>query len=149
MSREAAEKLFSLFRHPKSNAPASVALRLQLIEKTAAEILAGTRSGNFVKADVKRWVLRHMKLCSETFEEPAPASLVALAAKLMNVKAAPRKAVKNREKWNAVAQYVADNPEATVSAIRRAIGYDQPAVIKRWLVSPEFIHEVNARRRGG
>ena len=85
-------------------------------------------------------------VCHTILAEPAPPSLGRLIDLLMDAKDRPRSRLKNREKYYAAVRFVAKNPGATVSRIKRKIDYDQPRTIKRWLADPEFQDAVEHQR---
>ena len=69
-----------------------------------------------------------------------------LIALLIGPSARPRRSVRNKKMWRAAAAYVAANPDATISGIKKAIDYDQHTQIRAWLNDPEFAHEVEQER---
>jgi hypothetical protein len=124
-----------------------VATQLQWIEEDAAgfvQLLEGGQKTGI--ADMRRWAKRQQFACHTVFAEPAPPSLDRLIELLMNVKDRPRSRLQNREKYNAAIRFVAKNPGATPSRIKRAIDCDQPRTIKRWLALPEFQDAVEQQR---
>ena len=138
--RRAAARLFDV-------ALPTAATRLQRVEEDAAgfaRLLEGGQKADI--ADMRRWAKRAQFVCHTVLAEPAPPSLGRLIELLMNVKDWPRSRLKNREKFNEAVRFVAANPGAAPSRIKRAIDYDQPQTIKRWLALPEFQDAVEQQR---
>jgi hypothetical protein len=125
---------------------ATVTTRLQWVEEGAAGFVRLLEGGQKTGiADMRRWAKRAQFVCHTVLAEPAPPSLGRLIDLLMDAKDRPRSRLKNREKYYAAVRFVAKNPGATVSRIKRAIDYDQPRTIKRWLADPEFQDAVEQR----
>ena len=138
--RRAAASLFAV-------AKPTAETRLQWIEEDAAHFVKLLETGKARGiADMRRWADRHRFVCDTVLAEPAPPSLGRLIKILMGVKDRPRSDRKNRAKYNAAVEYVARNPDASPSQIKRGINYDQQRVIKQWLASPEFKAAVEQRR---
>ena len=127
----------------------SVDTRLERLECDAAALLEQVRQGERKRAPIKAWVKRQVEVCATVFAEPPPPSLVELVATLMGVKERSRADRRNREMFFAAATYLANNPNATATQIKRAIKYDQQQQIKKWMADPEFMAAVNARRPVG
>jgi hypothetical protein len=141
--RRAAAKLFSIARP-------TVAARLARIEAYAAdclELLDAKRPGIDI-AEMRRETANMLSVCAAVLAEPAPDSLVRLNERLLQVKHRPRSGIRNREKYYAAAQFVAENPGASVYQIMRAIGYEQRRIVRQWLADPEFKDAVEVRRPG-
>jgi hypothetical protein len=138
--RRAAVRFFAVARPP-------VATRMQWVEEDAAGFVRLLEGGQKIDtADMRRWAKRAQSVCHTVFAEPAPPSLDRLIELLMNVKDQSRSRIKNREKYNAAVRFRAKHREATVSRIKRAIGYDQRRTIKRWLADPKFQDAVEQQR---
>jgi hypothetical protein len=87
-------------------------------------------------ADIKRSAVEDLNCAALVMQAPPPAALVELLAKLVGVKSKQR-AVRNPVMFQKAAAHLAANPNATASAIRRAIGGDF-GTIKEWLANEEF-----------
>jgi hypothetical protein len=151
MSRKIADRFWAWFG-------GTVEERIELIDSEAAKLLEDIKDrevrkadgdpyakGQYSDADVRRWAVDQLR-GMRNFYEPPPQNLVDLIAALVNVPARPRKSVKNREKYFEAAVYLAKHPDATISAIKRGIGYDQHRQINAWLESPEFQDRVEQER---
>ncbi len=95
--------------------------------------------------DFKEWVCRQFEICA-MMSTPPPIELVELTAQLLRVDRPRRSKPRNPEKFLACIEYVAENPSATVSEVRRAIDYDQQRQIRQWLNSHAFQEAVVLRR---
>ena len=120
------------------------------LARVAAASAALHKSVGFYKnrvAEINRWTVRQLDLCSRTFERPPPVELVRLIEHLLGAdKPARNGCRKNPEKFTAATHYVARFPDATPSKIANAIKYDQKRVIARWLKDPDFQEIVGMKR---
>jgi hypothetical protein len=126
----------------------SVEQRLARIAATAEALLEGRKAGMYKAqlADINRWAIRQLDLCSRTFECAPPVELVQLLEYQLGADKPKRDGTKkNREKFVAAARHVAERPHATTAQIARAIKYDQKRVIAGWLEDPEFREIVGIR----
>jgi hypothetical protein len=122
---------------------------LARIAATAATLLEGRKAGMYKSqlADINRWAIRQLDLCSRTFECAAPVELVQLLEYQLGADKPKRDgAKKNRKQFVAAARHVAERPDATPAQIARAIKYDQKHVIAGWLEDQEF-REIVALRQ--
>jgi hypothetical protein len=135
--RAAAEAAEQFFAH----VGLTVDQRLASIAGTAGRELdrlkAGTRAHR--PAAIKRWVVRQLELCAQTFCRPPPTELVQLIEHLLGVdKPARDRARKNPKAFFAAASYLAAHPSATNHEIAREIDYHQKRIIAGWRNDPEF-----------
>ncbi len=139
-TREQVKSFYDNWCHP------TVAERLAWIDAEAADRAALIESSaTKERADIQRWACDQLNACV-LFQEPPPSNLVRLIKLLIGVSEKPRAKVRNRKKWLEAVNYVARNPKASASQIRKAIGYDQLTQIKKWLGPPDFKKRVETER---
>lgn len=120
---------------------------ISLIKEKADMHNAALEAGTLKKRnDVARWAVQQLARAT-SLGRPAPGPLIELFARLLGVGTQPRAGkLRNKEAFRAAARHVAKDPDATPSAIARAINYDQKAQIKKWLLDPRFSKAVIQER---
>ena len=115
-------------------------LKLNSFEAVLAkERLSTERIESGAKADIVRRAFVHLQFCTRYGVAPPPA-LTDLVGVLMGVKS-KRNQVKDQVKFIRAYQFVAENPKASPTAIKKAIGVDSRRV-KTWLKDPLFAASV-------
>lgn len=148
--QEAVERLYSRLGTPIEERYQRMRERCaHLLQSVRVRSIPGTGAASPGAAAVNRQILAWLRTC-KLFCRPPPAELIELCAWQLKVTGAPRAARKpgslaSRMRTLA-ADFVARNPHATPSQIRRHLGYDQSRLIKAWLDEPEFWLEVESNR---
>jgi len=100
------------------------------------KLMAGER------ADIARRAFENLNFCSQYGCAPPP-PLVALVALLLGADKPKRSQIRDREKFARAVEFKAANPDASATAIKKAVGADTRQ-INRWLSDPHFDAYVKA-----